>query len=269
MTEARTTDDIATASTSHQSPGPSTPVKEMSNALDQSNYYNGVPGAPDRKLRSHGRDQDNQRLQRQAKVKSIAKLLDFGQERHPSSEDDEIRQTKARKIAKDSRGETSKDGSSLASPIHLQKKKEGKSYLLNDPYTQRTCSSSASQEDLLGFSLAQEESRTKNALPRYKRRSSLASISSDRPVVDMKRTWSSTSSQYQSRTKRHSIRTAVSGDPFLVQTTHQHTSCLSSASAIVWHDGLPSLASSPLHCSFSPSSSFSPCRPLQNSWLAL
>ena len=67
-----------------QSSGPSTPLPRRTAvpSLDE-DYFDGVPGAPTRKLRSQpiGADADTIKDQRRAKAKSVAKLLNFATER--------------------------------------------------------------------------------------------------------------------------------------------------------------------------------------------
>lgn len=57
-----------------------TPVKDRSVEPNRARYYNGVPGAPERKQRPSDLDEPMlTRAQRRARVQSVARLLDFGQ----------------------------------------------------------------------------------------------------------------------------------------------------------------------------------------------
>ncbi|UZJ52464.1 hypothetical protein CBS101457_001784 [Exobasidium rhododendri] len=131
--------------TSPKTPEPRTPVKSgttSAHPVDIS-LFDGVPGAPGRKLRSH---QDEEREERSSGVNSVARLIDFGQERRGNKE------------AIQEGAEEVSTSSSLASPILLECKSKQQGSAMK-----RSFSSSTSEAELLGFPALRALQKSKRA----------------------------------------------------------------------------------------------------------
>lgn len=129
--------------------GPSTPVKSTipNRYHNQEDVFDGVPGAPKGKQRSAVPAKSHN--ERQARIKSVARRLSFGQDDFTSSPAAITHEAGPSKATKGKRTPVKgpDDVFSLKSPIRLR---NGKSYSpASSPYMKRCYSSSTSMEDLI------------------------------------------------------------------------------------------------------------------------